>query len=166
MIILLMFNNKNELTYKELADSTLIPEKELKRSLLALCLGKDKLIVKEEKSKNILDTEKFQWNAKFKSGTVRIRVGQVAVKESDEDAKKTMDKIDAERIPELEAAIVRVMKARQKMHHNELVAEVTALVQERFTPTPMEIKKRVESLIDREFLERDEADRQTFKYCA
>lgn len=31
---------------------------------------------------------------------------------------------------------------------------------------PSDLKKRIESLIDREYLERDESDPQTYKYLA
>lgn len=69
MIVLLVFNRQNELTYKELQNATQIPDKDLKR-----CLGKNKLLSKEFKTKTVEDEEKFQWNAKFKSSTIRIKV--------------------------------------------------------------------------------------------
>ncbi|KAL3815950.1 hypothetical protein ACHAXA_003571 [Cyclostephanos tholiformis] len=66
----------------------------------------------------------------------------------------------------LEAAIVRVMKARKSMNHNDLVAEVTRQLSGRFVPSPQFVKKRVESLIEREYLERDEHDRRIYRYMA
>jgi len=41
------------------------------------------------------------------------------------------------------------------MDHNVLIAEVTSQLTSRFLPSPNVIKKRIESLIEREFLERD-----------
>ena len=47
------------------------------------------------------------------------------------------------------------MKSRKEMDHNALIAEVTTQLQARFHANPNAIKKRLESLIEREFLERD-----------
>ena len=66
----------------------------------------------------------------------------------------------------LEAAIVRIMKARKMLSHNDLVAEVTKQLSGRFLPPPQFVKKRVESLIEREYLERDENDRRVYRYMA
>lgn len=66
----------------------------------------------------------------------------------------------------LESAIVRIMKARKILNHNDLVAEVTRQLSGRFVPPPQFVKKRVESLIEREYLERDEGDRRVYRYMA
>jgi cullin 3 len=58
------------------------------------------------------------------------------------------------------------MKARRQLNLNDLVAEVTRQLSHRFTPLPQVIKKRIESLIDREFIERNNEDRRVFNYIA
>lgn len=45
-------------------------------------------------------------------------------------------------------------------------AQVTQQLKSRFLPDPSMIKKRIESLIEREFLERDKADLRVYKYLA
>lgn len=44
--------------------------------------------------------------------------------ESEPERKETRSKVDEDRKHEIEAAIVRIMKARKRMQHNVLVAEV------------------------------------------
>jgi len=43
---------------------------------------------------------------------------------------------------------VRIMKDRKLMTHNNLVNEVTRQLASRFQPNPIDIKKRIEGLID------------------
>lgn len=51
------------------------------------------------------------------------------------------------------------MKARKQMQHNVLVAEVTEQLKVRFLPSPVVIKKRIEGLIERDYLARTPEDR-------
>jgi cullin-4 len=64
----------------------------------------------------------------------------------------------------IDAAIVRIMKMRKQLAHKLLVAEV--LGQLKFSLTASDLKRRIESLIDREFLERDPQDATLYKYLA
>jgi len=52
------------------------------------------------------------------------------------------------------------------MNHSSLVAEATKQLSSRFMPNPTAIKKRIESLIEREYLERLKTDRKTYQYLA
>ena len=75
-------------------------------------------------------------------------------------------RVDDDRKPQIEAAIVRVMKARRRLDHNGVVQEVTKQLSARFIPNPTDIKKHLENLIEREFIERDRNDRKTYVYLA
>ena len=65
----------------------------------------------------------------------------------------------------IDAAIVRTMKTRKTMHHSELVTQVAQQLNF-FKPLPKDIKKRIEELIQREYLERDATDSSLYKYLA
>ena len=58
------------------------------------------------------------------------------------------------------------MKARKRLDINTIVTEVTKQLSSRFLPNPHVVKKRIESLIEREFIERDADDRRFFRYLA
>ncbi|VDK75401.1 unnamed protein product [Cylicostephanus goldi] len=75
-------------------------------------------------------------------------------------------KVEDDRKHEVEAAIVRVMKSRKLLSHNNLVTEVTQQLKHRFVPTPQLIKKRIEALIERDYLTRDAEDLKLYNYIA
>ena len=74
-------------------------------------------------------------------------------------------KIDEDRTHTIEAAIVRIMKTRKEMQHTLLVSEV---VQQLifFKPAPKAVKRCIETLIDREYLERHETLVGHYRYLA
>jgi hypothetical protein len=50
--------------------------------------------------------------------------------------------------------------------HNLLVTDVTTQLRSRFLPSPVIIKKRIEGLIEREYLARTPEDRKVYIYLA
>ena len=90
---------------------------------------------------------------------VKVKISQAIQRETDDEAKGTRAKVDEDRKWQLEAVIVLVMKSRKTLEHRMLVVEVTKLLAGRFSPTPDDIKKRIESLIDRDYLERSAESR-------
>ena len=156
MCVLLLFNSADQLTYREIATATDIPPTDLKRHLQSLACVKGKNVLrKEPMSKDIEETDTFHFNDKFTSKLHKVKIGTVsAQKETEPERTDTRQRIEDDRKPQIEAAVVRIMKARRQMEHNSLIAEVTKQLSNRFSATPAVIKKRIESLIEREFLER------------
>jgi cullin 3 len=167
MCVLLLFNSSGTLSYAEIAEATEISPPELKRALQSLACAKFKILNKEPKGRNVDETDTFSFNADFSAKHLRFKVGTVtAAKETEVEKTETRQKVDEDRKPQIEAAIVRVMKSRKEMEHNALIAEVTSQLSARFLPHPNVIKKRIESLIEREFLERDKDNWRKYKYLA
>ncbi|XP_074657662.1 cullin-3-A-like [Tubulanus polymorphus] len=169
MCILMLFNSRDKYTYEELKNETDIPERDLMRAIQSLALGKmtQRILCKEPKGKEIAATDVFGVNDQFTSRLFRVKIQTVAAKgESEPERKETRNKVDEDRKHEIEAAIVRIMKARKKMQHNVLVAEVTEQLKARFLPSPVVIKKRIEGLIERDYLARTPEDRKVYTYVA
>lgn len=168
MIVLLLFNDSPSLTGKEIQSLTNIPFVELKRHLLTLThvrtpiltLTKDESVQAED-----LENSRFGFNSKFTHKLVRIKIALVSQKETEAEREGTKSKMDEERTNIIDAAIVRTMKAAKSLDHNNLIAEVTRQVTKRFHPSVSHIKKRIESLIEREFLKRSD-NRNTYEYLA
>ncbi|KAM7511351.1 hypothetical protein LguiB_010226 [Lonicera macranthoides] len=168
MCILMLFNNADQLTYREIEQATEIPAPDLKRCLQSLACVKGKNVLrKDPMSKEIGEDDTFLFNDKFSSKFYKVKIGTVvAQKESEPEKQETRQRVEEDRKPQIEAAIVRIMKARRVLDHNNIVTEVTKQLQSRFLPNPVVIKKRIESLIEREFLERDKVDRKLYRYLA
>lgn len=81
-------------------------------------------------------------------------------------AQTVSDDLKQQRWHQMDAAIVRVMKIRGVLHINQLQASVVDLLARFFAPTPSDIKKRIDDLIERDYLSRDDNDNSTFHYVA
>jgi cullin 3 len=169
MCILMLYNEKDSYTCKELADRTQIVEKDLQRALMSLAMGKQnqRILIKHPKTKEIAADHVFTINDSFTSKLFRVKIQAIACRgETEPERKETRSKVDEDRKHEIEAAIVRIMKARKQMSHSNLVTEVTEQLRSRFMPSPVIIKKRIEALIEREYLARTDMDRKTYTYVA
>lgn len=145
--LLLLFNEQAAWSLEDLLAATEIPAAELKQHLLSLCTPKLRILVKASKGRGIEAGDSFAFNADFSSKFKRIKVPLIALKEVQggagaeaEGAEGCGDgvpqQVEEERRHQVEAAIVRIMKARKTLGHHELVAEVTRQLSFRFTPTP------------------------------
>ncbi|XP_064394633.1 cullin-3-like [Halichondria panicea] len=174
MSVLMLFNKKTAIAFQDLLQETQIPQKELTRAIQSLAMGKaqQRVLVWRNKrvdtgSKEFIATDQFAVNDQFTSKLTRVKVQGVSAKgESDPERKETKQKIDDDRKHEIEAAIVRIMKARKKLSHNLLVSECVQQLRNRFNPNPVVIKKRMESLIERDYLARAQEDRKVYTYVA
>ncbi|KDQ14875.1 hypothetical protein BOTBODRAFT_158904 [Botryobasidium botryosum FD-172 SS1] len=169
LVVLLLFENVDEggfLTYDEIKLATSIEDVELRRTLQSLACAKFKVLKKHPPSREVAQTDSFSFNNDFTAPLQRIKIGTVASRaENDDQRKETMERVDEERKHQTDACIVRVMKDRKRMTHNDLINEATAQLAKRFQPNPAQIKKRIEALIEREYLDRGE-DKKSYIYLA
>jgi hypothetical protein len=87
-------------------------------------------------------------------------------KARDKEAEDVSKKVLEERKINIDATIVRVMKSRKELDHKTLVNEVILILAARFAPKPAIIKKQIESLIAREYLERTGEGSSAYRYLA
>lgn len=167
MCILMLFNDRDWMTYREICDSTGIPDSELKRHLQSLSLAKYRVLKKEPREKEVKPDDRFGLNHQFTSRARRVKLQVISARKENEVEKcQTRSRIDDDRRPVIDTVIVRIMKHRKVLEHNKLIVEVTNQLSARFEPNPQEIKKRIESLVEREYLERQQDKRQVYQYVA
>lgn len=163
-LVLLLFESKDENGYEEINESTKIEESELKRTLQSLACGKYPVLIKSSKGLDIQSDDVFKFNKSFTHKLYRIKINQVQMKETQEENQSTNEKVFQDRQYQVDAAIVRIMKMRKSLAHNQLISE--CMSQLKFTIKPPDIKKRIESLIDRDYLARDEQVANQYNYLA
>jgi len=196
MVALCLFNRHDTLTYRDVLELSKIPEEELRRHFLSLFVSpKCKLLHRlpraedssgggRASSKELLEDDKFEVNPTFESKMYKLKVPLVApsltkVRGGGGDNSNAAadledggmlgglpESVEEDRKHLVEAAIVRIMKSRKSLEHNQLVAEVCKHLSTRFHPAPQLIKQRIEKLIDREYLARSENDRRVYNYLA
>ncbi|KAJ1555448.1 Cullin-3, partial [Cladochytrium tenue] len=170
---------RRTVTLAQVAELTGVPPgNELRRALQSLSLGKHRVLVKTTKGRDVADSDGFQLNLDFSSPLNKIKILMVSASasaagsgggggsgatggggvgggaENEQERGQTLERVEEERRLQVEAAVVRTMKSRRVMEHNALVAEVLAQLT-RFAPSLPMIKLRIESLIEREYIERD-----------
>eukprot|EP00397_Hematodinium_sp_SG-2012_P003195 GEMP01003203.1.p1 GENE.GEMP01003203.1~~GEMP01003203.1.p1 ORF type:complete len:773 (+),score=115.20 GEMP01003203.1:90-2408(+) len=121
------------------------------------------------------DGDFFMVNPGFESKLFRIKIPLVQVKDKPYDptvmqlegsSGDVPATVEEDRKHLVEAVIVRIMKSRKALEHNQLVVEVTKHLSVRFSPSPQLVKQRIEKLIEREYLERSNNDRRMYHYLA
>jgi len=167
MCILMMYNTAEKFTFAEIQKTTGIPEEELQRHLLSLAHPKVQVLKKTPNTKNTEKDHVFSWNHQYVSKLFRVKIPLLSSKSAIVTKKAEVPTSVLEtRKNQVEAALVRVMKARKTLDHNNLIAEVVKQLSSRFAVEPAFIKKRIESLIDREYIQRDKDNRQLYNYIA
>lgn len=130
-------------------------------------LIKQKLLVKTPAINCLNLDDKLCVNQDYHNNAKRVKIGVLVSKNAKEsDTAKTQSKVEDDRRFTIDASIMKVMKSRRRIDYQMLIIETTKLLQQRFKPDPIQIKHRIEHLIERFFIERDEEDKRIFKYIA
>ncbi|KAK3205036.1 hypothetical protein Dsin_019082 [Dipteronia sinensis] len=163
-VVLMLFNDAEKLSFQDIKDATGIEDKELRRTLQSLACGKVRVLQKFPKGREVEDDDSFAFNEVFTAPLYRIKVNAIQMKETVEENTSTTERVFQDRQYQVDAAIVRIMKTRKVLSHTLLITEL--FQQLKFPIKPADLKKRIESLIDREYLERDKNNPQIYNYLA
>ncbi|XP_031562580.1 cullin-2-like [Actinia tenebrosa] len=162
MVVLLLFNERTRLTYSEIEVQTQLIDKELVRIIQSLI--DVKLLEKSEDEEMANST--FWINSNFTSKRTKLKITSAVQREAPQESEQTLVSVDEDRKMYLQAAIVRIMKSRKVLKHNSLIQEVISQSRARFTPNIPMIKKCIEALIEKQYLERKEGTKEEYTYVA
>ncbi|GCE98819.1 ubiquitin ligase (cullin) of SCF [Zygosaccharomyces mellis] len=187
--ILLQFNDNDVLTLEQLQEDTNLSVQNIAAAMVPfikfklvqqLPPGLENLIKPETQFRLARPYKALKTKINFASG-VKNDVLNVLASSSDVHAQKlvaatgsTKELTENERIERelgaerqifLEACIVRIMKSKRKLPHTTLVNECIAQSHQRFNAKVSLIKKAIDSLISKEYLQRCD-DGESYKYLA
>jgi hypothetical protein len=78
----------------------------------------------------------------------------------------TTEELSKAREAQIDCAVVRIMKSRRTLAFRELYNEVVQQLVNHYNPVERDVKQRIEDLIQREYLKRDEDDATRLVYLA
>ncbi|KAJ8499127.1 hypothetical protein OPV22_009679 [Ensete ventricosum] len=160
--VLLLFNSADRLSYAEIKAQLNLTDDDMVRVLHSLSCARYKILKKTPTTDTVSPNDVFEFNSRFTDRMRRIKVPLPPVDES----KKLIEDVNKDRRYAVDAYVVRIMKSRKVLGHQELVLECIQQLSRMFKPDVKLIKQRIEDLITREFLERDEEDTSVYKYIA
>ncbi|UZJ57324.1 hypothetical protein CBS101457_006644 [Exobasidium rhododendri] len=155
--ILLQFNSSTQLSMSNIMKGTGLNEETVKPTL--------GLLVKT-KVLTLNDDGLYDLNENFKSKKIRVNLNMPMKSEQKAESNDVMKTVDEDRRMLLQATIVRIMKARKQLKHAQLIQEVVQQVQTRFQPRIPDIKKAIDQLLDKEYIERLEGQKDLYQYLA
>ncbi len=182
--VLLQFNSIDKdqsLSIRQVASNLNIASlKQVAQIFKKLASTKTKLIklkAATDGAPSTVDSE-FIVNEDFKSNLKKIKISESSSddKASNNDnsvtskgsavVKEVKEVVERDRTYAIEAALIRIMKTRKTMNHKALIEECSKQLLAYFKPEVKMIKQRIETLIEREFIERDPEDNTRINYRA
>lgn len=160
LAILMAFNDSLEYNFEELSAVTNIGDKVQMDGALQI-LVKAKVLLLE--SGQLGEPEsRYITNTNFKSKKLRVVLNLPIKSEQKVESDETHKTVEEDRKLLIQSAIVRIMKTRKILKHTLLVQETISQVKSRFTPKIPEIKKCIDVLIEKEYLERSDKDEYAY----
>ncbi|CAG8443676.1 9696_t:CDS:10 [Ambispora gerdemannii] len=141
--VLLLFNTIDMLTFKEICEHTRLNEQELKRVLKPL-IDLAAFIISPTGSLN--ESTEIKLNMEFSNKRTKIKISSSLQSDSPQETDATRRAVDEDR----------------KLYLQEIIDQAKS----RFTPSVPMIKKCIEQLLDKQYLERSIENRDKYVYIA
>lgn len=129
----------------------------LNEVLHSLSQGKHQILLREgTEATTFQKGETLTFNSNFSSRLYRIRLNSYGCRENISIKTATTTIPAEDRQHQIDAAIVRILKAAKRMTIKDVLKAVNEALG--LTLNPADIEKRIESLIERDFVTKDEND--------
>lgn len=157
LAILLCFNNSpNGTSYEEIEAQTNLAKDTLDPSIALFV--KAKIFLPQPPNGKPEPGTFYTLNMNFKPKKLKLNMQMQIKSETKQEVEDTHKTIEEDRKLLIQSAIVRIMKSRKKLRHQILLQETIAQISQRFKPSVQDIKKCIDILLEKEYLERLEND--------
>ncbi|KAG7210335.1 hypothetical protein KM043_011873 [Ampulex compressa] len=163
MALLLLFEHGEAIQCREAAASLRLSHDQLVKHAASLV---DSKILKKSTEGELEEDTILTLNFDYHNKRTKFRVTGALQRDTPHDAEATHRSVDDDRKLYLQAAIVRIMKSRKLLRHNQLVQEVLGQSKVTFAPSIGMIKKCIEALIDKQYIERTPNSADEYSYVA
>ncbi|PAA60823.1 hypothetical protein BOX15_Mlig030544g1, partial [Macrostomum lignano] len=166
--VLMMYNTETSYTVQDIAATTSIEPQVLQQVLAILVKAKLLTLSSAEAAADAAELApgtRLALNQDFKNKRLRINLNSQLKCESKQEQEQTSRLVEEDRSYMIQACLVRVMKTRKEMKHQKLVAEVISQLSQ-FKPSVQQIKKNIDTLIEKEYLQRKSGERDKYEYLA
>ncbi|KAH9370574.1 hypothetical protein HPB48_002495 [Haemaphysalis longicornis] len=166
--VLLQYNNALSFTVQQLQESTGMEMYILQQVLQTLLKCKLLLCSQDNaaESGELPPEASVSLHEAYNHKKLRVNISVPLKAEVKADQEAIERKIDEDRKIVIQAAIVRIMKSRITLKHQELVGEVLHQLSAKFKPHVPMIKQCINMLIEKEYLERAADKEDTYNYLA
>jgi hypothetical protein len=164
--LLLSFNQSNELCTKQLF-SLLGGTTQKQIAVMLQKLTKCKLLQLKNKNSTVVNADTiYIVNEDFQSNLKKIKMNMEDYSVKIKEKKQVDTTVERDRSFAIEAAIVRIMKSRKTISYKCLMEETAKQLLSYFNPDVKMIKQKIDALMSREYIERDEQDSTILHYMA
>ena len=164
MAFLMLFNQRETYRYDEICNILNVADPDFEHHILGII--KSGIMCKNTPEKKIEANTEFFLNPEFKYKMFRLKIPVLLPKNPIEEnlEQEIPEIVEDDRKHMIEGCIVKIMKSRRTITHQNLIFEVVKMISWKFTANSKQIKGRIENLIEREFLQRDPKDANTYLY--
>jgi len=177
LAVLLQLNATDSINISAMREATQLQPPFIASAIKTLLKNKILLLdgAEYDDKAQISETSVLSTNKKFNSKRKRLNIatsggkekgGQSEAGDSSSGGIKEVDSLEPERKIKIQAAIVRIMKTRKELNHQNLTSEVFNQLKALFNPQPRMVKQCIQLLIEKDYLERKPGANDVYLYKA
>lgn len=162
MAILLLFELTDSMCLRDIQESLQLNNEMLQKHVISLV--ESKLLLCDEEV--VGENTRVALNKEYSNKRTKFKITAALQKDTPQEIETTINSVDEDRKMYLQATIVRIMKSRKVLKHNALIQEILSQSKVSFAPSIVMIKKCIESLIDKQYIERTPNSGDEYSYVA
>ncbi|CAI4229085.1 unnamed protein product [Auanema sp. JU1783] len=167
MAVLMLFNDSLEYTFGSLLKSVDMDRKTL--SITLNSLTKTEILKGCEPGTNLdyEDGRVVSLNMAYTNKKIKIDISKFAMRvDSKQENEQVQKTVDEDRKSIICACIVRIMKTRKTLVHQQLMTEVLQQLTVRFKPKVDLVKRCIGQMIEKEYMRRSDNQRDVYEYIS